>query len=511
VISDDLSRPFLPGMEWDLLSEPISVAISSDNPTLPSGSRRIRLQRDETYRLNTMLEGTIPAGQPGTLTENPHLSIPWISIQGPPGSPKPPFSASVTTSSYTYCFEHCVPTRWLRRQSADSDQLDTYQGDLALRRITRTSLLEGSETWFTEWFLNGSKEDFFYTRFTRRRVEYKYLRHRLDIGFPAVEPFSPHMENPGQRDFVLVDAARTKFLVTRVPKEVGPRWSHNVGIEYYSEWGKPDAETREAISEIVGFVMGRQLLFVGASSFNEAGRALTCSATSPWGDNPMSLCGLADHAPVLCGQPRQGMPYPPQGCEAILQELVPAYLEKREAHRLKDAMWRYWISYIVPPEAMLPAIATAVEILADGWYKSQASKSQGAYVDPDRFAELVRPELQAITEKLEGYKYAERMIRRISHAYEVGANQRVPFFLEELDLPIDRAEKQALRERNPAVHGGSYASEEGYKLLMRQVTVYRTLFHRIVLKLLGFQGNYVDYSAHGQPLRHIDDPVGGDG
>ena len=38
---------------------------------------------------------------------------------------------------------------------------------------------------------------------------------------------------------------------------------------------------------------------------------------------------------------------------------------------------------------------------------------------------------------------------------------------------------------------------------------YQTLFHRVVLKLIGFQGQYIDYSSLDFPDRPLLEPLGG--
>ncbi len=44
--------------------------------------------------------------------------------------------------------------------------------------------------------------------------------------------------------------------------------------------------------------------------------------------------------------------------------------------------------------------------------------------------------------------------------------------------------------------------------MIRATRVYQTLFHRIVLKLLGYDGTYIDYGTLGHPSRDISEPPG---
>ena len=44
--------------------------------------------------------------------------------------------------------------------------------------------------------------------------------------------------------------------------------------------------------------------------------------------------------------------------------------------------------------------------------------------------------------------------------------------------------------------------------MINLTNVYKTLFNRIFLKILGYQENYVDYSTLGHPEKNIDEPSG---
>jgi hypothetical protein len=91
----------------------------------------------------------------------------------------------------------------------------------------------------------------------------------------------------------------------------------------------------------------------------------------------------------------------------------------------------------------------------------------------------------------------------------MGANDRLRFFFDEIGLPVGEAEWQAVRERNPMAHGASSVFDGTANEKMTKATrVYKTFFHRVVLKLLGYDGFYIDYGVLGHPSRAIDVPSG---
>ena len=101
------------------------------------------------------------------------------------------------------------------------------------------------------------------------------------------------------------------------------------------------------------------------------------------------------------------------------------------------------------------------------------------------------------------------MFGKISHFNLINLYTNSNFF-DGIDLPIGDLENKAIGARNFAAHGSINESKtsilEQHKLAM----AYETLISRVILKLIGYSGNYVDYGTLGYPERDINCPVGGD-
>jgi hypothetical protein len=193
-----------------------------------------------------------------------------------------------------------------------------------------------------------------------------------------------------------------------------------------------------------------------------------------------------------------------------LTELVPRYLELNGAFDFDNVLWGYWLFEETPLGANIPVLATSVEMLKRAWYKSTRSKSRGVYMPKKEFDELLGEELRAIEEKLRGVEYGDRISRRIRNSFNLGANESMEFFLEELGLPIGPVERSAIKARNPMAHGSEDLLDESrHQDTINDTLSYRTLFNRIVLKLLGYDGSYIDYSAEEWPERPLDEPLAG--
>ena len=62
--------------------------------------------------------------------------------------------------------------------------------------------------------------------------------------------------------------------------------------------------------------------------------------------------------------------------------------------------------------------------------------------------------------------------------------------------------------RNKMAHTTRVPDDDAkVKKLIKLCWAYRTLFNRVILKLLGYQGTYIDYYTDGFPERNIDEPI----
>ena len=147
--------------------------------------------------------------------------------------------------------------------------------------------------------------------------------------------------------------------------------------------------------------------------------------------------------------------------------------------------------------------------MASSWFESRRSKTKGVYIPKGEFDDLLGEELGSAKSKLESHQYGDRVLNRLSSAYNMGANGRLRFFFDEIGLSVGKIEWWAIGHRNPLAHGASSVFDGSTtEQLIRATDVYRTLFHRIILKLLGYEGAYVDHGTLGYPIRDISEPSG---
>jgi hypothetical protein len=131
----------------------------------------------------------------------------------------------------------------------------------------------------------------------------------------------------------------------------------------------------------------------------------------------------------------------------------------------------------------------------NGWFKLPGSKSQGHYIEKDRLYQLLRDDIESIRMKLSGEPYANRIMRKIQTAHEIGVTDRFRFFFEEIGLKLEQNEWNAINARHEYAHGGIVFGQTDWEHLILDAQTYENVFHKIVLKVLGYSGSYIDRSS----------------
>ena len=143
-----------------------------------------------------------------------------------------------------------------------------------------------------------------------------------------------------------------------------------------------------------------------------------------------------------------------------------------------------------------------------GWYESSGSKSKGVYMPASDFRKLTQDGIELIRGRLGQHEYADRIVRRLGGCFTFGVAEKFDNFFAELGLPVSKAEKDAIQSRNRVVHGGGL-DESMWDDYVEKRKTYQTLLNRVILKLLGYEGLYIDYGTVGFPQRALSEPSGG--
>ena len=470
---------FFPYLEWEVLREPVTITEVKDKPELPKGQKRIVIDRDDNYNLRATLSFNSPLGN----------DLPTPSAAAGSFSEKFDIQGSYYDLVH-YTLESClIENTTIRLVPEDKELFNTANLFFNGLRIKYKNENEGSR--LTEWYLNGPRQHVF-RRVTNRKLSTVFSRMRLAAKDDKTDSIEVSREGSGGGvDFVSIEAGDLKFLVSKVPKEVGPSWSSNIGIEYHKDWGRiPDVVEREKIEELCSFVFGRQFLSVGYTIYDRDNNVVEGYASNPWGQDARWYCSKQDEPPVRIDD------FGGVNAGDIIARLLPKYYELREPLRLKEALWLYWASRHVPVGTNLPILAAALESMMNGWYDIK-SKSQALYMKKEDFESLLKEDIEAMKRKLESKPNGDKILANILRAYSLGITERYRTFFPEIGLSIDANEWKAIEARHMTVHGHMIFDKTDWKQMIQHVNTFETLLHKVLLRLLGYSGTYIDRSVVG--------------
>lgn len=474
-------------LEWEILQNKFQIESIENNPNLPKNIQKIELWRNDNYTIQAKLISTgDDIFRRGLDKEviNGEL-IDKFTIKGK--------TSSDLKVELHNCFIKRVKSSW--NGSSKESNLDV---DISTTRIEVNYSHESETHWLTDWYLNGS--NILLPRGTNREITLSYKRLRNDFGQIKTEYTNDYFY--GGVDFAYINADQIKFLLTKVKDNIGPSWSHNFGIEYRKEFDfLPTLEQRKAISEIVSFILGKQLINVGCTKYGYDGKLIERSAISPK-DNIVTLCHKSSREPIDISNSSK--------IQSILNKVVPSYLILRDELDLNFALYIYWSSLEVPLEVNLPILASALEIIMKKWFKNAKSKTKGLYMEKQKFSELLKDDLSSIKEKLKDEEFGTQIYNKINSSYNSSVTDRFHQFFDEIDLKIGPVENSAIKSRNKMAHGDMTFDDAESKDMLKNTLAYGTLFNRVFLRILGYDGDYIDRSTLGFPKRHIDTQLGGD-
>jgi len=364
--------------------------------------------------------------------------------------------------------------------------------------------------WLVDWYLNGIDHLGVFAYFTDREFSPTLIRERSHhprekegngdntINLTAAS-------NSCERDYFPITYSQWTILVTKVPKNFGPEWSINIGIEYHpdEEGNFPSSEEREALSELIGFFFGKQLVKIGETQFDERGNWISqTSFQKLFHPYPKKFKEAAVPPIDLFEQWQEG------GIGKLIEKYFPMYLQLRSDIHLDDIIWHIWQTDHATLDQQIPTIVLGIEHLAKNWFKSQHSKTAGVYLPKKEYLELIAPEMVTLKEKLSQYDDGEKIIRKINSAFQMSTTDRWVRLFRDLNLEIGDIEGDIFRNRNKFSHGHTLSSDEEIREAMKLSMAARSLLNRIILRILNHSDMYVDYSLDNHRAKPLEIPLG---
>ena len=489
-------------MEWECLSQPIVInnGINIEGKTLNVGN--IEIRRDEEYKITALI--------------NSNLGSEIYNIRGETdyklGEQIKPLSISGLNIPFKYTLNHCyfgsTNSNFSRIANGEGYSISSVT-ELHTYEVVRHKLNNDKKTEvLIEWYINGPDTSFIFMRNTIRNYCEEYSRKRSGIQESTIKRTS----EGSNLDHLIIRTKGFSFIIAKAGKGIGPNWSKNIAIEYSEKTGGiPEVEIRKAVAEIIGFIFGKQLLNVGYSEYTEDLSLLSFTAFNPWGNNIRSKCLRSSLFPFIKDDYRIDIHW----LEEVVAELVDSYIQLRDNMQLNDVLNRYWLAEDVPLGVDLPLYANGIEILSKRWKTHNKNKIVSSYMIKKDFYEIIKPEIETLVKKLEqnadkliydksDYK---KIIKKLKDSNILSPSELMNLFLNQIGLTIGEKEKQSIWARNLMIHDIYNVKTDQWELVELH-RGYNTYFNRVFLKVLGYKGEYIDYTVPDYPLRNIDEIPG---
>lgn len=195
--------------------------------------------------------------------------------------------------------------------------------------------------------------------------------------------------------------------------------------------------------------------------------------------------------------------------EYILSDYIEKYIKHQSKYNL--SLITHYINEAkgLPLELKMLPLAASFDMLQKAWFNSERSKSKGRYLEEMDYLATIKEHYEAIETAMNA-KYDKDKVtpimKRIKNANYLSETQKNEYLLNEIGLICGEVEKNALKKRNPIIHGDiSMTAQETLDIYY----AYYTLITRAIFKIIEFEIDYIDYSSYHRPLVSFQSPLGG--
>ncbi len=486
---DDVN-PYLKHLEWETFDEKQRLTRIEKSQYINEEIKLIDIWRDEQYKLQGIIQGEMGENEkvlPGTI-----LSA--FSIYG--------FVNDIFRTEISHCFlgNSYTKTNPETFQQEHSTEIKPYEVKIQyLYKEIKVAKI-------TEWYINGPEANFILPDRidVEKDINHSYCNIRNGKK-ETIETYPGGKQGAGI-NCAFIELDKFCFNIKKVPKVFGPSWSHNYAIEYCDKWGYiPDETIRKKIHSFISFLFGRQLLYVGHSKYNEDNQIIEEIANDPWGSDIRRKCKESSLYPIKIDNHKDMGRF-----KELIKSSLPVFLDLYDELNIEQVLWFYWSTFNLPLGLDLPIVTAAIETLAKSWVKSTRTKLKGVYLDKTVYRNLIKDELATLDKKMDEISCPDKSIilSKIKGANEWTVSDRLKKFFDDIGLVIGETENFVLKMRNTPAHGGLIGqSQEDVETLINLKRAAITFFNRIMLKIIDYTDDYIDYVEIGYPEKNIDMPI----
>lgn len=355
-----------------------------------------------------------------------------------------------------------------------------------------------------EWLLNGDSTGLYYysNKMFNFEVEEATFGSYGDLEFPIKQL---NTVRGCQGSFIHIKYKDTAFDIHFIDKSYGPQWSNNLSISYFEKYGRiPSLKERNIIRNYLSFFIGKKLIYVGNSTFDENGNQIGFVMETPntYSFDIKKICLNAAEAPI--GTNYDSLP----NYFNVVQKYIETFEAIYDKLDFESFFNSYWYAKRVAKPIDLPILASALEHLMKKWYENVEMNPETLLIAKKDFSKRIQPIKELVKNQFIDTIHTERMERFIYKMNIMSVNEQMLNFFKKIGMPLGKDELMALKARNISVHGAYDKNSNDYKEIFKISQIYENIITRVVLKLLNYSGKYIDYGIIGYPEKDINCPSG---
>lgn len=484
---------FIPHLEWESDSFPLTITKLACSESLFgfASNSKVIVERADNFKLTGKITGTVL--QPSDLKEDNFTGKGNI-IEGKNLTGE---DSEGNIIELTNC--HLISYHTNSWNKTENGYL--FEGDFIADKFTIIYKQKLGINKRFDWFVCSKPKVHFWETTIRRSVPEKIkIRRGIDT---HTEDEEMKAGVSWAKDYVKVDLTDFSFIIAKVPVKICSNSLHGLCFEFrdIDNFKIPDEGIIKQIKSFVSFLFGNKLSHIGYSltSDNDIQKSVYYSVNS----ESLRLSSQTPMPPVTFNTKYEWGDF-----SWLVNKLLPQYLNINGELKLGQAISRYWISKGLAIGVNLPTLANAVEIIT-AEYLMQKGEFKTEIIPDEEYLKLIDDELEKLQSKLLAYPEGQIILNNIKKGNKKSINVKMNTFFKLIGIDIGKEEKAAIQLRNKMTHSTrDYSKDEKAYDDLVLTRVYEVLFNRIILKLLGYDDYYTDYSIQNAPLKHISASAG---
>lgn len=350
------------------------------------------------------------------------------------------------------------------------------------------------------WGLNMRGNDGLMPRSTKRKYVLTAKREMLG-GHDCIEHTSS--KTVGGQDWIQLPCSFSDSglaalsLVDRQSAEQASDYGpFRVEININSGVDAPSPENYAKYFATLSMAFGRKLLMIGYTEYDKNGVKTRARYLAPY----LLTKRIFKRQSMPIAQIHNNGRYD----EVAIAELVDKIYAMTIEHELHSTVLDFIDSDGLPLGADLRSMAAVLDTLVKVYVKN--NKIRSTYIPKKVWSDFVDEMLPLVVERLGSANVKQIGQRLRENVNTISQNVLVEQVLASMELPIEAAEKAALRERGKAVHNSDAASADPLGFIEKR-NAYRVICGRVFLRLAGVERPYVDY-AHAWRPKPLERPAG---